>query len=305
MFLDFSIVPMAALIILLVLGLLVLLYYTLVKRFQEAEAERLKPKVAEKSAQWKASFKAQEHDPFKVKIDGKHERVTVNGELAVYHPLGQIDNPVVAQLKDKLILTYTLGDRALYCSIRDSESSKWSLPTCVTVSPQIKTASAYPLVYRVGSGRLFTTYSQDPIATFEPSPYDSSDPTTLVIDKLQGVVLLVYAAKDKGLYRIRSVDGGKTWSASHLIVADAAACRPKLFETKAGIQLVYLSYADASESKAELYLTQSTDNGITFSPVAQKIGPEYVEIGPKKEPPTIYINPIASELSILNHRVSL
>lgn len=308
MFWDFSIVPLAAITVLIVLGLLVVLYYAFVSRTKSAEEAKLVPPAPTiASTTWRAKFKAQERDPFQIKLSGDHKTVHVNGQAAVFHAEGQVDSPVVAKHKDKYILTYTVGGRALYCSIRDPASLKWSPPTCVTVAPQIQTASAYPLIYKTGLGKLFSTYSPEPIASFEPSPFDSSEPTTLVLSRSEGIVLMVYASKDRGLYRIRSIDAGKSWSAVHLIVADASACRPKLFETKQGIQLVYLSLLSDDKAKAELYLTNSIDNGLTFSPIAQKIGPESIELATKKDPylPNIYLTAEASELTVLNHRISI
>lgn len=316
-----SIIILTALLVLVTLGLLVLLFYMLVQR---QGTNSTTTTTSTPSTSVKMQFKSKWHvnnrvnSAAKAKIEvsaggnvqvsGDNRTITVDGKVAAFHPEGQIDDPILASSPGgKTILTYTVGHQKLYHTVRGADG-QWTAPYLVISLPGgVQNASAYPIMYRDNHGKLFSTASSaiQPITTLEPSPLDDSEPSVLPLPSLPGVVLVVYAVKDRGLYRIRSVDAGKTWSAAHLIVADALACRPKLFATKQGIQLVYLSFLDGN--KSEVYSTISTDNGISFSPVAQQVGAVTLPVANSNPlpPPALFVNPDGTELQILNQRIVL
>ncbi len=200
----------------------------------------------------------------KLRISGDNKRILIRGQVAVSHEEGSIDDPVLSNHNDKVFLTYTTGGgRGLYYTSLLPGTKTWTPPTSIAAGDRIQNVSSFPIIYRLDGKHLCTVHSTTPIATFEFNPLDDSEPA--VLNDGQGLVLLVYSVKDRGLCRMRSLDSGKTWSASHLVVADALAFRPTLHKEGSHIHLVYLSLDSSKMKEAQLYYTCSKDNGITFN----------------------------------------
>lgn len=223
--------------------------------------------------------KEEGEEDFTVRLGGNNKSITVGKIAVAVHTEGEIDDPLLYKHGDKYILTYTVGGRALYYTTKRAGQNEWSPPTVVVASDRglVQNASAFPVIYRLDGQHLCTSLSNKPIATFEFHPLDESEPAVMR-NASQSLVLLVYAVKNRGLCRMRSIDGGRNWSASHLVIPDTNACRPALFQDSQSsnvIHLVYMSFLDEAHKEREeanLFYTVSKDNGVTFYPISQEIG---------------------------------
>lgn len=159
--------------------------------------------------------------------------------------------------------------------------------------------SAHPVLYRLGGpikneihalmhGRDHVLFhGQNSFQKWdqsEPAAWTSADGQLMVV---------VFAIRDRGLYRTRSVDGGKTWSATQLVVVEPHAFRPHLIggdplEPSVIHLLYFLPTCPTSPKpiktlqapsrvpkkvavKYDVYYTSSGNAGIHFSPMAVQV----------------------------------
>lgn len=174
------------------------------------------------------------------------------------------------------------------------EGGQWTPPETVLGSPDgitqqptaVLTPDARLLAAWVGgqTGQVYLSFAnvgQAGIGTAwaEPQPITSAQlPATspeLTIDT-QGTIYLTYAVplnESRGIYFMRSTDGGATWS-NPVFVFDAAkagwamADNPRLAVSASGhLHMVFTRYTiPGSAGPLGLYYTRSQDGGITWSP---------------------------------------
>ena len=107
-----------------------------------------------------------------------------------------------------------------------------------------------------------------------PSPSQWTSSPDILVDA-SGTIAVVYAVplnEKRGIYMVKSVDNGITWSAP-VSVFDAEAAgwvrvdHPKIALTGDGkLHVLFTNYSGLASKPGELYYSQSSDGGTTWSP---------------------------------------
>lgn len=222
---------------------------------------------------WQKADNSQSKQELRIASHPSGSTLIVNQQSVASAPnAGSIDEPYLTQdpLTGKYRMTYTVDHRQLWY-VESVDRDRWTKPTVLASSTTFlqNAPSITPLLYRQNRKELCTNGGKV-ITAFDNNALDDSEPAVVSVGDL---VIVVYAVSGRGLYRVRSIDNGQSWSPAHLILADSRAARPQLAADEDNgnlFHLVYLS-VNAEEDKVDVYYTISRDKGLSFSPIALNV----------------------------------
>ncbi|WP_421827700.1 sialidase family protein [Larkinella sp.] len=200
---------------------------------------------------------------------------------------------VVAEPSGKLHLTFG-QDSAIYYATTSTKTASFGTPTVVAVlpnlvagakrGPQIAVTAQYVVISAVNrAGDLFA-YSLDRATGRWSSAVRMNDVPQIAKEGFQAVAGasrgVFHAAwldlrddKKNKIVGTTSRDGGRTWSANHVIYRspDGTVCECCRVSMAAKNNDVYVQFRNWLDGSRNLYLAHSTDGGKTYAP-AQKLG---------------------------------
>ncbi len=187
-------------------------------------------------------------------------------------------------------LVYGKGDSVLY-SYSSDKGQTFSRPALVSVVPKLTAAHMRgPQIVATTNGLAVTSCNQTgDIFSFTKDKAGSWIQTQRVndVDTIAKENLIALAAdgnnafavwldlrdKHNKIFGARSTDGGKTWSKNIMIYASpdstvCECCKPSVAINRNNVYVMFRNWLDGNR---DLYLIQSSDNGVNFGRV-QKLG---------------------------------
>jgi hypothetical protein len=187
-------------------------------------------------------------------------------------------------------LVYGIGDSIMYTRSSD-EGRSFSTPVVIDVLPGLYSyATRGPQIAPTDSGLIVTacTSKGNIFSYYETNNHWQKGAQINDVANVAPEGLMGLSAQGKNVYAVwldirrnkrnkivgaRSEDGGKTWQPNQLIYTSpdsvvCACCKPSVKVQGRNIYVMFRNWLDGNR---DLYLSKSSDAGVTFSP-AQKLG---------------------------------